>query len=76
MIILKYGTNHDENLLELYGNIKNLTLGAKGITFIFVTKKSHLLILNVQCNQIFITMLTLNIIGSNINFNLYECNEF
>jgi hypothetical protein len=21
-------------------------------------------------------MLTLNIIGSNINFNLYECNEF
>jgi hypothetical protein len=23
-IILKYGTNHDENLLKLYGNIKEL----------------------------------------------------
>jgi hypothetical protein len=57
-IILKYGTNHDENLLELYGNIKEFTLGVKGITFIFATKKCSLLILNVLCiNQIFITML-------------------
>jgi hypothetical protein len=42
-----WGKNHDENLLELYGNIRNLTLGAKGITFMLVTKKCNLLILNV-----------------------------
>jgi hypothetical protein len=55
---LKYGTNHDENLLELYGNIKEPYPWGQGHYIInFVTKKCSLLILNVRCNQTFITML-------------------
>ncbi len=47
-IILKYGTNHDENLLKLYGNIKEpYPWGQEHYSHICNKNKCILLILNV-----------------------------